>query len=988
MPPIRTKIKKTEPSTSSRLVANSPSSPSSGPKRKATLSCVNCRTKKIKCDVNVNYPCSSCITKNIDCIKSTVDKRKDRPTSKSIEQLEKKLKSYETVFRFLKKLNSRSLNVLSLVEGGDLDDLNLNSNGKNNKIMQDLSINDDDLNLIKSNILFSSDSSSSSPLNDIINGNISMANRNSIHNNENETPLYSGSLSTNLNEKYPKPKTFSYENKAISVYGPTSIFDTVTVPITSTSKEYVKEISEFNSDPAIIECIQMFFQWLYPDIHTFMFREPFLVDFFHPKPSKSYYSYCSKELVFAICALGSLFSSDPEIYSKSIKFYQKGRELLLSKLNEPSITALQSFLLLGLYDIYNGRNNCGWMLSGNAIRMGFNLGFQLNPKSWYLNTKSKELTEMDIGIRSRIFWGTYVADHFIGLILGRPSLLKMTDSTIQESIRMPDIDWIDEYSYPGLNGKPEVIDVSNPLKSIVKLISITEGMLQEVFIQNTAYDSKKINGGINKRANNSSGGTINGIFNANTNTESSKTNKLNHSINSTQKLLLMKKLELLKKYNNKIIEWRENLPDILKWDQNTLLLTGNDPTKMSLRYYYYMVLLCLNRPFIEVSRKNKEDEELLNDSFNICLDTIEDLYISINAFVKNHGFNKCSVLIVYSSILSISVILLSCGQIDILDYLKKNKTIEKIFYGLMNVLKHCSKIWKLSEKSFIMIKTKLIKDFKFDLNKNLNDFIKTLDHFEFDNLIFKTDDNPTNNNLYSENDKFGNINPYNKTQIANNLETGDRINNDNNNTSYTDVSENNQNPSYPTSTTIRIASIMSPIDEGPSEDSNPNNILTKNMNQPHFVGSPNTNSLDALAVAAANLSDKKTVANGVEIQNKPVKRNLSNINLNDDKPNHNLEISSSGDLLDYKMKDESSVNSTSNSRFISTAALNSKGIGRDSVGDEEPENVESPSRLLLNDHDLQQNGFGGPPLFMNSEMFGDWEFLFPDYVFDSMGTSE
>ncbi|GMF89339.1 unnamed protein product [[Candida] boidinii] len=194
--------------------------------------------------------------------------------------------------------------------------------------------------------------------------------------------------------------------------------------------------------------------------------------------------------------------------------------------------------------------------------MGFNLGFQLNPKSWYLNIKS--------------------------LILGRPSLLKMTDSTIQESIRMPDIDWIDEYSYPGLNSKPEVIDVSNPLKSIVKLISITEGMLQEVFIQNTAYDSKKINGGINKRANVSNGEAGNGIGidDANTGTESSKTKKLNNSINSSQKLLLMKKLELLKKYNNKIIEWRKNLPDLLKWDQNTLLLTGNDPTKMSLRYYY------------------------------------------------------------------------------------------------------------------------------------------------------------------------------------------------------------------------------------------------------------------------------------------------------------------------------------------------------------------------------------------------------------------
>ncbi|GME83102.1 unnamed protein product [[Candida] boidinii] len=156
------------------------------------------------------------------------------------------------------------------------------------------------------------------------------------------------------------------------------------------------------------------------------------------------------------------------------------------------------------------------------------------------------------------------------------------------------------------------------------------------------------------------------------------------------------------------------------------------------------------------------------------------------------------------------------------------------------------------------------------------------------------------------------------------------------------------------------------------------------MNQPHFVGSPNTNSLDALAVAAANLSDTKTVTNGAEMENKSVKRTPSDIKSKDD----DIGMSSASDVLDHNVKDESSVNSISNSRFISTATLNKKDDGEGSASDEVPENMGSPSNILLNDPDLQQNGFGGPPLFMNSEMFGDWEFLFPDYVFDSMGNSE
>lgn len=440
------------------------------------------------------------------------------------------------------------------------------------------------------------------------------------------------------------------------VYGPISVFDEVLVSRQQTVKPKIEESSilAMNRDPDILHCLKLFFTWQYPSHNFYIFREAFLTDFFDPKPNSL---YCSKVLIWSICALGSRMSEIDQIYSRSMEFYNKARTYLLDNLNHPSITSLQSFLLLAFYDICNGSNSSGWMLSGNAMRMGFDIGFQLHPEAWFL--KHETLSALDISIRSRIYWGCYMADHFISMLLGRPSILKMSDATIPETEELPDLEWIDEFMYvdPKDKDKPITdISISDPLKNVIKLINISDNILNDVFTRTTKDQDED-------------------------------------DLNLTSRL---KKLE---EYNTQIIRWKNSLASEFMWDRSSFERTGGNPNLLCIQYYYYILVLCLNRPFLGILKAEFKNETLSPSS--LCSISIDDLLVMIKKFKENNGLRRASIFIVYCSILSISIILLTntSEQLVIEEKDKLN------FF--MDVLKKCSKTWRLAEKSYNFIRAKL-----------------------------------------------------------------------------------------------------------------------------------------------------------------------------------------------------------------------------------------------------------------------------------------
>lgn len=553
------------------------------------------RCRSRKSKCDTSLPCGPCSKEGMECIRITSDRRKERYSSDYTESLQRRVESLEKV------LNQ----VRQVLEPGNTP----------------------------------SGNSITSP---------------SVLGRESEPKINIRALGGNRESSTRR----NFNGHNVSVYGPTSVFDSHLVDEV-TNETHVEEILQLQKDALVIHCIKLFFKWQYPDHNSFVVREAFLLEFFTPVHNSL---YCSTELVLAICALGSRMSTDEHISSKSWQYYHDAKSIVLSKLDKPSIATMQAFLLLSFFDISNGNNSSGWMLSGCGIRMGFDLGFQLDPTVWFLKSNGS-LSALNIAIRSRIFWGCYFADHFIGLLLGRPSILKVCDSTVPETDYLPDLEWITEYTYlsPGADpsDKSTIINVSAPLKHLVRLINISSDMLNDVFTkdQRDTFD-------------------------------------------------LTEKAKRSQHYNSIIMEWRNGLPVDLRWSRKSLEENAENPTKMIIPYYYYILLLCLNRPFLEAANSEKLEEV---EAAAICNEVIEDLIIVIDRFSSVHGLEKASIFIVYCCILSVSVLLLS--QLN----KQPNESSLTKLQLLLTALYKCSNTWKLADKSFKLIQSQIEKLFMMEL---------------------------------------------------------------------------------------------------------------------------------------------------------------------------------------------------------------------------------------------------------------------------------
>lgn len=585
-------------------------------RKKATLACINCRNRRIKCDsTSLSQPCSNCTKLHIKCVRISTDRRKGRHSTQYIHKIETQLSRYKDVIKVLQENVHNSNKLLESLQGGEvIEQTNL-------------------------------------PI--------------TPPKNESNDDTGDGLLPTLENAQFLKKDKLNQSTK-VTVYGPISVYDNELIPTRSGS--HGNDSSSLNTNPLIIQCVKLFFQWQYPDMHFFIFREAFLLDFFNSNTD-----YCSKELVYSICAIGAILSDDPSVREDGPRFYNRAKDSLMMKLDVPSLPSVQAYLLLGLYDIYNGRNNSGWMLTGMGLRMGFDIGFELNPKVLLLRSNEK-VREFTINVQSRIFWGCFITDRFVGLILGRPTILKETDTTIPQSENMPRIQWLGDYTYPGIGAstRASYIDISNALKVMLKLIKISDQMLHELF----------------------SPGSIRVVPDVEV------------------------KLRLLKKYNRKIIQWRKDIPSKLQWDRSELMKKGFDPTNMYWRYFYYMVLLCLNRPFIEVAKGNSTVES--TNSLEICSNVMADLHVSMFSFIKYHGFGKCSILIIYCCIIALSIILLSISG----GKFKESELFNRYFFDFMIILKFSP--WKLGDQSYNRIKKSLICDQKFDYDEEFHRYQKMM----------------------------------------------------------------------------------------------------------------------------------------------------------------------------------------------------------------------------------------------------------------------
>ncbi|KAF5577026.1 Nit-4-like protein [Fusarium pseudoanthophilum] len=142
--------------------------------------------------------------------------------------------------------------------------------------------------------------------------------------------------------------------------------------------------------------------------------------------------YCSTFMLNAIFACCCKFSPRPDVRddpndasSVGRRFFKRCDDLLSSDylLTRPHISTIVGLVLLGSTYNARGETSKGWLYTGYALRMVYDLGLHLDPKQ---TTEDPE----EIEIRRRVFWGAFVCDKLQSLYMGRPVAINLRDSQV------------------------------------------------------------------------------------------------------------------------------------------------------------------------------------------------------------------------------------------------------------------------------------------------------------------------------------------------------------------------------------------------------------------------------------------------------------------------------------------------------------------------------------------------------------------------------
>lgn len=163
--------------------------------------------------------------------------------------------------------------------------------------------------------------------------------------------------------------------------------------------------------------------------HTFLltYRPAIMRDISNLGPN------CSRFLLNAIFACSSKFSPraaelHAESYSSKFTakhFFNRCDQVLQEEglLTAPSIPTVVGLLLLGSSYNAKGQISKGWLYTGYALRMVFDLGLHLDPRGEKYGPEEAE-------IRRRVFWGAFICDKLQGLYLGRPTVIDLRDAHV------------------------------------------------------------------------------------------------------------------------------------------------------------------------------------------------------------------------------------------------------------------------------------------------------------------------------------------------------------------------------------------------------------------------------------------------------------------------------------------------------------------------------------------------------------------------------
>ncbi|KAL3433911.1 fungal-specific transcription factor domain-containing protein [Aspergillus tetrazonus] len=153
--------------------------------------------------------------------------------------------------------------------------------------------------------------------------------------------------------------------------------------------------------------------------HTFLltYRPTFMRELEHGGP------YCSDLLLYTVLACASKFSEQPDPETGE-RFFARCDGFLLhgGLLTQSSIPTVISLIMLGSTFIARGMTSKGWLYTGYAMRMIYDLDLHTETG---LEISKDNIEQVEI--RRRVFWGAFVCEKLQSLYLGRPPTIRLQD---------------------------------------------------------------------------------------------------------------------------------------------------------------------------------------------------------------------------------------------------------------------------------------------------------------------------------------------------------------------------------------------------------------------------------------------------------------------------------------------------------------------------------------------------------------------------------
>lgn len=151
---------------------------------------------------------------------------------------------------------------------------------------------------------------------------------------------------------------------------------------------------------------------------------------------------------------------------------------------ESSLQKVQALFMLALRDVAQGTTSRGWMFSGMATRMAFDLQLH-QPSKVFKSTRVNPIVQQE---QRRTIWCCYMVDKSMSLFLGRPSMMKFNDIETP----LPSHWEADEFSYWAEDAKAVIPDrteqfvgvQARPISTVlayIKLCYIIEKIMNTVY---------------------------------------------------------------------------------------------------------------------------------------------------------------------------------------------------------------------------------------------------------------------------------------------------------------------------------------------------------------------------------------------------------------------------------------------------------------------------------------------------------------------------